>query len=138
GPLERTPCQQLVLAGVGDLRVPLHPGPRRALGDPVGAPVARLPHLLEVVHHARQVLEVTPEAEHLGKGLLDGDALAHDHARLVAVALEHALGHPLAATPHAFAHVARALAHAALAVTHERHSYRLAPCALQQHVTAER
>lgn len=58
-----------------DFGVPLDTRSCRALGHPEGTAATKVSYTFQVLHDARQVLKVAPEAVQLGNGLVDGDAL---------------------------------------------------------------
>src|SRR5262249_4883754 len=71
--LQRLPGDQLVLALVDDLGVPLDPGAHRAARHPVRALAAEQFHFLEVLNEARQLVELTPGLVQLRSGPIDDD-----------------------------------------------------------------
>ena len=75
GPRQRAPGDQLVLNFVVDLGVPLDACSERPLCHPAGATPVQQRDRFEVVHEARQVLELPPEPEQLFVAPMDDDRL---------------------------------------------------------------
>src|SRR6185312_15960413 len=67
--VDRAPRESRSRPILGDLAVPLRGNGRDALGDPVETPLVQLLDRLQVVHEARQVLDVPPEPIALIRGL---------------------------------------------------------------------
>src|SRR5690242_17528140 len=79
---ERAPRDELVRLIVDDLGVPLDGRAGRARRGPVAALLVQHLHGLHVLHEARQVVQVAPEAIQLLRRLVDRDALLDVNAVL--------------------------------------------------------
>src|SRR5512132_1962798 len=77
---ERTPSNHLVLDLVDDLGIPLHARAGGCFRHPVRSLGARHTYRLEVLHEAREILEVTPEAIELLERPTDCDGILHVYA----------------------------------------------------------
>src|SRR5690606_33924529 len=80
---KRAPGDALVLAFVGDLRLPPHLSPEGSLGDPVGLTIVQHVHGFDVAKDLGEIVELPPKTIEVLGGTLDRERLDDVHAVLV-------------------------------------------------------